>query len=91
MLLGASILAAAGTAFCGPVAFVGIAVPHLAVMLFKTTDHRVLVPGAALCGTVLCLLAGLFPVSVPLNAVLSIVGVPVVFYVLVRGSRTGWW
>lgn len=91
VLLGASILAAACTAFCGPVAFVGIAVPHLAFMLFKTTDHRVLVPGAALCGTVLCLLAGLFPVSIPLNAVLSIVGVPVVFYVLVRGSRTGWW
>lgn len=91
VLLGSSILAAASTAFCGPVAFVGIAVPHLAFMLFKTTDHRVLVPASALCGAVLCLVAGFFPVSIPLNAVLSIVGVPVILWVLVRCSRTGKW
>lgn len=87
VLLGASVLAGATTAFCGPVAFVGIAVPHLAFMLFKTTNHRVLVPGAFACGAVLALLAGLFPVSVPLNAVLSLVGVPVILFVLVRGAK----
>lgn len=91
VLLGASILAAASTAFCGPVAFVGIAIPHLAFMLFKVTDHRVLVPGSAMCGAMLCLAADLFPVSIPLNAVLSIVGVPVILYVLVRGSKAGNW
>lgn len=91
VLLGASILAAASTAFCGPVAFVGIAIPHLAFMLFKVTNHRVLIPGAALCGAVLCLAASLFPVSIPLNAVLSIVGVPVILWVLVRGSKAGNW
>ncbi len=84
VLLGASLLAASSTAFCGPVAFVGIAVPHLAFMLFKTGNHRVLLPGSALCGVVLCLLAGFFS-SVPLNAVLSLVGVPVVLSVIVRG------
>ena len=84
VLLGASLLAAASTAFCGPVAFVGIAVPHLAFMLFKTGNHRVLLPGSALCGTVLCLIACQFS-TVPLNAVLSLVGVPVVLWVIVRG------
>ena len=84
VLLGASLLAAASTAFCGPVAFVGIAVPHLAFMLFKTGNHRVLLPGSALCGIALCLAASLFP-TIPLNAVLSLVGVPVVLWVIVRG------
>lgn len=86
VLLGTSVLAASATAFCGPVAFVGIAVPHLAFMLFKTSNHRVLLPGAALCGAVLCLAASLFQ-TLPLNAVLSLVGVPVVLWVIVRGGR----
>ena len=83
VLLGASLLAAASTAFCGPVAFVGIAVPHLAFMLFKTSNHRVLMPASALCGIVLCLAACQFS-KIPLNAVLSLVGVPVVLWVIVR-------
>ena len=86
VLLGSSILAGAATAFCGPVAFIGIAVPHLSYLMFRTTNHRVLLPGAALCGIALALLGGLFPASVPLNAVLSRVGVPGIMWVLVRGS-----
>lgn len=89
VLLGSSILAGAATAYCGPVAFIGIAVPHLAFMLFRTTNHRVLLPAASLCGALLALVAGLFPVSVPLNAVLSIIGVPVILYVLLHGNRNG--
>lgn len=89
VLLGSSILAGAATAYCGPVAFIGIAVPHLTYMVFRTTNHRVLLPGVSLCGAFLALLAGLFPVSIPLNAVLSIVGVPVILYVLVRGNNRG--
>jgi iron complex transport system permease protein len=85
VLLGASILAASVTAFCGPVAFLGIAVPHLAYLLFRTTNHRILLPASALCGSVIALLAGLFP-TYPLNAVLSLVGVPVILWVLVRHS-----
>lgn len=87
VLFASTILAASTTAFCGPVAFVGIAVPHLAFMLFKTSDHRVLLPGAALCGILICLVAGLFP-TIPLNATLSLVGVPVVLWVVLR-SRGG--
>jgi len=89
VLLGACILAGAATAFCGPVAFIGIAVPHLAYMLFRTTNHRVLVPASALCGADLALIAGLCPVTIPLNAVLSIVGVPVILYVLLCGNKMG--
>ncbi len=85
VLLGSSLLAAASTAFCGPVAFVGIAVPHLAFMLFKTSNHRVLLPASALCGVVLCLASCQFS-TVPLNAVLSLVGVPVVLWVIIRGG-----
>lgn len=88
VLLGASILAAAVTAFCGPVAFIGIAVPHLTYLLFRTTNHRVLIPGVMLCGADLTLLAGLFP-TIPLNATLSIVGVPVILWVLLRSGREG--
>lgn len=88
VLLGASILAAAVTAFCGPVAFLGIAVPHLAYLLFKTSNHRVLLPGSALCGVCLAFLAGLFP-EYPLNAILSLVGVPVILWVLVRSANRG--
>ena len=89
VLLGSSILAGAATAFCGPVAFIGIAVPHLAYLMFRTTNHRVLLPGSALCGSLLALIAGVFPQWIPLNAVLSVVGVPVILYVLVRGARQG--
>lgn len=88
VLLGASILAAAVTAFCGPVAFIGIAVPHLTYLLFRSTNHRVLIPGVMLCGADLALLAGLFP-TIPLNATLSIVGVPVILWVLLRSGREG--
>ncbi len=88
VLLGASVLAAAVTAFCGPVAFLGIAVPHLAYLLFKSSNHRVLLPGSALCGMCLALLAGLFP-EYPLNAILSLVGVPVILWVLVRSAKRG--
>ncbi len=86
VLLGASLLAAASTAYCGPVAFVGIAVPHLAYMIFGTSNHRVLLPGASLCGITLCLAASLFS-TVPLNAMLSLVGVPVILWVIIRGGR----
>ena len=89
VLLGASLLAGATTAYCGPVAFIGIAVPHLAFLLFRTTNHRILVPGVSLCGALLALIAGICPVSIPLNAVLSIIGVPVILYVLLRGNSRG--
>jgi iron complex transport system permease protein len=91
--------AAAGiiTAFCGPVAFLGLSVPHLARALFRTANHRILVPATALAGALIalgCDLISRLPGSadtLPLNAVTSMVGAPVVIYLLVQGVRMKHW
>ena len=93
-MLGASILGAVVTAFCGPVAFLGIAVPHLCRGLLGTSNHRVLVPAVVMLGAIVALVAqvvSLMPGSagvLPLNAVTSIIGAPVVVAILLR-SRHG--
>ncbi len=93
-MFGASILGAVVTAFCGPISFLGIAVPHLCRGLLGTSDHRVLVPAVVLMGGTVALVAeivSLLPGSagvLPLNAVTSLIGAPVVVVVLLR-SRQG--
>src|SRR4029078_9962675 len=92
-MLGASILGAVVTPFCGPVAFLGIAVPHLCRGLLGTSNHRVLVPAVILMGGSVALVAqivSLLPGGagiLPLNAVTSIIGAPVVVVVLLRSRR----
>ena len=92
-MLGASVLGAVVTAFCGPIAFLGIAVPHLCRGLLGTSNHRVLVPAVVLMGGAVALVAqvvSLAPGSagvLPLNAVTSIIGAPVVVAVLLRSRR----
>jgi iron complex transport system permease protein len=90
LLAGASILAGVTTAFCGPVAFLGLAVPHLCRSLFRTSDHRWLVPASVLMGAGLALLSDLaagLPGSdraLPLNSITALIGAPVVIWVLLR-------
>lgn len=92
-MCGASVLGAVVTAFCGPIAFLGIAVPHLCRGLLATSDHRVLVPAVVLMGGIVALTAqvvSLLPGRagiLPLNAVMSIIGAPVVIIVLLRNRR----
>ena len=91
-MLGASVLGAVVTAFCGPIAFLGIAVPHICRGLLNSSDHRVLVPAVVLMGGVVALVAqvaSLLPGTgvLPLNAVTSIIGAPVVVLVLLRSRR----
>lgn len=92
-MLGASMLGAVVTAFCGPIAFLGIAIPHLCRGLLGTSNHRVLVPAVVLMGGAVALVAqvvSLLPGSagiLPLNAVTSIIGAPVVVAVLLRSRR----
>lgn len=92
-MCGASILGAVVTAFCGPIAFLGIAIPHLCRGLLGTSNHRVLVPAVVLMGGSVALVAqivSLLPGSagiLPLNAVTSIIGAPVVVAVLLRSRR----
>ncbi|MEU2388751.1 iron ABC transporter permease [Streptomyces sp. NPDC012461] len=92
-LLGTSLLAGAATAFCGPVAFLGLAVPHLTRVVLGTSDHRVLVPASMLAGSFLALACALLSqppgmdAVLPLNAITSLFGAPVVITFLVRSRR----
>lgn len=93
LLLVTGLLSAITTAFCGPVAFIGLAVPHVARMVLGTANHRSLLPVTILCGGVVALLCNLLCVLpgewgiIPLNAVTPIVGAPVIIYVIVRQRK----
>ncbi|MEU6698258.1 iron ABC transporter permease [Pseudonocardia sp. NPDC046786] len=95
VLVVAAVLAGTVTAFCGPIGFLGIAVPHLARMAVGTSRHRVLVPATALTGAVVGLACAIvahppgFGTVIPLNVVTSLVGAPVVVAVLLRSRRLG--
>lgn len=90
MILSTGILAGSATAFCGPIAFIGIAVPHLARLVFRTSDHRVLFPASALIGAIVLLICDAvsqLPGSaqtLPINAVTSLVGAPMVIWLILR-------
>jgi iron complex transport system permease protein len=85
-----SILAGSVTAFCGPIAFIGIAVPHIVRNLIRTSDHRILVPGTILTGAIVMLVSDIIsqlPGSdnvLPVNSVTSLIGIPVVIWVIMR-------
>ena len=87
------VLAGTITAFCGPIAFLGLATPHVARGLCRTSDHVVLMPITILCGAVLALFCDLliklpgWGAGIPLNAVTSLLGAPVVAWVLFSGKR----
>lgn len=89
LLISTGILTAVITAFCGPVSFLGLAVPHISRIFFPTDSHRILIPATLLTGGAIGLLCGLIcvvpSVSVlPLNAVTPLIGAPVVIWVLLR-------
>ncbi|MFO0946469.1 MAG: iron ABC transporter permease [Planctomycetota bacterium] len=89
VVVSSSLLVGAVTAFCGPILFLGIAVPHLARGLFRTADHRTLIPAVLLIGGLLAMLADLLTrlpgrqETLPLNAILSLVGAPIVAWIVV--------
>lgn len=93
IILSAALLAGSITAFCGPIGFLGIAVPHLCRSLFNTSDHRVLVPASVLMGAILALVADIIaqlPGSqtvLPLNAITALIGAPIVAWVIIRRSN----
>jgi iron complex transport system permease protein len=92
-MMGASILGGVVTAFCGPIAFLGVAVPHMCRVLLGTSDHRVLVPATILLGGIVALIAQLVSLTpgnagvLPLNAVTALIGAPVVVIFLMRSRR----
>lgn len=95
VLASASILAGSVTAFCGPLAFIGVAVPHIGRLVLGTADHRVLMPGVALCGSAVLLVSDIISTVpggghiVPVNTVTSLIGIPVVLWIILGRKGTG--
>lgn len=93
IIIATALLAGSITAFAGPIAFVGLAVPHLARQLFDTSNHKILIPAVIICGGILMLLCDILaqlPGSakvLPINAITSILGAPVVIWLLVRKRK----
>ncbi|MCX2720219.1 iron chelate uptake ABC transporter family permease subunit [Lentiprolixibacter aurantiacus] len=93
IIVATGLLAGSVTAFAGPIAFVGLAVPHLTRQIFNTTDHKVLVPAVLLYGAILLLLCDTLaqmPSSsyvLPINAITSVIGAPVVIWLLLRKKK----
>ena len=92
LLVVTGLLAAITTAFCGPIAFIGLAVPHISRLILTTENHRLLLPATILCGSLIALLCNLICYLpgdggiIPLNAVTPLIGAPVIIYVLLKGK-----
>lgn len=86
ILLSTTLLAGGVTAFCGPIGFIGLAVPHIARGICRTADHRVLLPASALLGADILLGCDLISrlLVLPINSITALVGIPVVIYVILR-------
>ncbi len=88
-----SILAGSVTAFCGPIGFVGIAVPHIARMVFNTAKHQVLLPGSMLLGGIVLLLSDIVSqlpgseTTLPINSITALIGIPVIIWIIVRNRK----
>jgi iron complex transport system permease protein len=93
LLILSGVLTAVVTAFCGPIAFVGMVVPHVARLLTRSSRHLILIPATALAGAalgLLCVLLSVMPGSrgiIPINAITPIIGVPVILYVILNRHR----
>jgi iron complex transport system permease protein len=93
VFISTSILAGTVTAFCGPIAFIGIAVPHIARMIFRTSDHRILVPGTMLTGAVILLISDMisqlpgYDITLPINSVTALLGIPIVITIVIRSKK----
>ena len=93
MFISTTLLAGTVTAFCGPIGFIGIAVPHVVRMLFGNADHRVLMPGSMLLGGVVMLFCDIvaqlpgLEMVLPINTVTALLGIPVVVLVIVRNRK----
>lgn len=88
LFLSTTLLAGTVTAFCGPIGFIGLAMPHVTRMLFRNSDHRVLVPGTVLSGASVLLLCDLVSklFSLPINAITALLGIPIVVWVVLRNK-----
>ena len=88
LFLSTTLLAGTVTAFCGPIGFIGLAMPHVTRMLFRNSDHRVLVPGTVLSGAAVPLLCDLVSkmFTLPINAITALLGIPIVVWVVLHNK-----
>ena len=90
LLVTVGLLTAVTTAFCGPISFIGLAIPHISRLLFRTDNHQILLPGTVLTGAVIALFCNLICYLpgelgiIPLNAVTPLIGAPVIIYVIIK-------
>ena len=88
-----SLLAGSITAFCGPIGFIGIAVPHIARIVFKTANHNSLLPGSMLIGGIVLLLSDLISqlpgkeTTLPINSITAMVGIPIVIWIIIKNEK----
>ncbi len=93
VIIATSIMAGSCTAFVGPIAFIGLAIPHITRLFFNTTNHKILVPSVCLIGGILMLVCDsiaqvpFYEITLPINAITSMVGAPVVIWLLVRKRK----
>lgn len=93
IFLSTSLLAGTITAFCGPIGFIGIAVPHLARVIFKTAEHLVLIPAVILTGSIVMVFSDIvsqlpgMQTTLPINSVTSMIGIPVIIWMIVKNKK----
>jgi iron complex transport system permease protein len=88
ILLSTTLLAGTVTAFCGPIGFIGLAIPHVTRILFCDADHRTLLPAAALTGAVSLLICDIISkiLVLPVNTITALLGIPIVIWVVIRNK-----
>lgn len=88
-----SLLAGTVTAFCGPIGFIGIVIPHIGRMLFRTANHMVLLPGSMLLGAILLLISDIISQlpgtdsTLPINSITALIGIPIIIWLIVKNRR----
>lgn len=93
LILTTSIMAGTITAFTGPIAFIGVAVPHLARLLFRTSNHKVLIPATMMCGVLIMLICDIVSqvpgaqTTLPLNSVTALFGAPVILAIIIKNRK----
>lgn len=89
ILLSTTLLAGTVTAFCGPVGFIGLAIPHLTRLIFQDADHRKLMPASILLGAIALLICDIVSklLTLPINTVTALLGIPIVVWVVIRNKN----
>jgi iron complex transport system permease protein len=97
IFISTSILAGSTTAFCGPIAFIGIAIPHICRILFKTSEHKILLFATIIAGAAILLLCDILSqlpgsnLTLPINSVTALIGIPIVIWIITRNRKLNQW